>query len=81
MKCILHSDIRKGVLNKTVEDYSVAVATVLYDKLGMDEETAANTLEQIQYIFDSINRGYVDIYDLKKVLSEEHGVTFVRTKK
>ena len=57
-----------------VDAYSVAVATVLRDKLGFGEKKLHMTLGQIEGLFDSINKDYVSIGDLKRTLRDEAGV-------
>ena len=57
-----------------VDAYSVAVATVLRDKLGFGDKKLSMTMKQIEGLFDSINSGYVSIEDLKAVLRDEVGI-------
>lgn len=59
-----------------VKCYSVAVAMVLHDKLGFGEVRLNRTMEQIQDMFDSIQRDYVKIGDLERALLEECGISF-----
>jgi len=59
-----------------VDAYSVAVAMVLYDKLHFDKNKIIKTLKQIEDLFDSVNKDYLTIEDMKTVLSEELGIEF-----
>lgn len=74
---ITAKDLRQEGLSATrlaVDAYSVAVATVLRDKLGFGDKKLIMTMKQIEGLFDSINSGYVSIEDLKGVLRDEVGV-------
>lgn len=59
-----------------VKCYSVAVASVLHDKLGFGPKRLPAVMNQIQETFDSISRDYVTINDLEAVLLEECGISF-----
>jgi|WetSurMetagenome_2_1015567.scaffolds.fasta_scaffold601612_2 hypothetical protein len=61
-------------VKQTVHDYSVAVASILHDKLGFGTTRLECTLTDISELFDGINKGYVSIEDLEKTLKEETGV-------
>ena len=74
---ITAKDLRQEGISATrfaVEAYSVAVATVLRDKLGFGEKKLHTTLKQIEGLFDSINKDYVSIGDLKRTLRDEAGI-------
>ena len=75
----LHAIMREEGLRATryaVDAYSVAVAMVLYDKLHFDKNKIIKTLKQIEDLFDSVNKDYLTIEDMKTVLSEELGIEF-----
>lgn len=55
---------------------SVAVATLLHNKLGFDPVRPNQTMAQIQDTRDSIQQGCIKICDLEKTLLEEHGIHF-----
>lgn len=55
---------------KTVNTYSVAVASVLWD-MGHDKEEVHRTLQKVLERFDSINGDYATIEDYRIMLREE----------
>lgn len=71
----LRSESMKAIEYAT-RSYSVAVAMVLFDKLGFGKKKIQMTMKQIHDLFDAINDGYVDIKDLKKTLDEECDLVF-----
>lgn len=63
--------IKQTSVHFTVSAYSVAVATVLHDKFGFGEVRLKRAMAHIEDTFDSINKGYAKIDDLKKVILDE----------
>ncbi len=71
------ADVRRAK-DKATED---AIRTVLYmllyvliDKHGATKEEIHTIQEDLNYIADSMNRGYVDWRDIKRTLEEEYDV-------
>ena len=64
------------VASDTVDSYSVAIAMVLFDKLNYDKEALKSIIDEIMYLFDSMEKGYTSIEDCKKTLLEEAGLEF-----
>ena len=60
-----------------VENYSIAVAWVLYEKLNYGEKKIQLTMRQIQEVFRELAEGTKDIDDMKKELAEKVNIGFV----
>lgn len=56
-----------------VESYSAAVCMGLHDKFGFSGEELSQATNIFNEIFDSINRGYLSIDDIKSTLKDEAG--------
>lgn len=71
------SDINK-IKRQTFKDavnYAIVIfLTVLLDKEGADADILQRVGREINDLSESIDRGYCDLNDLKKVLREEYGV-------
>jgi len=65
---------RERVIPKVVHDMNVAMAMVLHDKLGFGETRLKRFLSDIMDIYDSIERGYINIAEIEKCLLDETGV-------
>ena len=68
---------RRKIIDIAVCQYTCAVAIVLRDKLGFGQTRLLRVLEQINETFDSIDRGYISVDDIVKVISEETGIELV----
>lgn len=84
MKCSAKNKQIKQRKNKEEYQRGIDTATdgmiimllyVLADKSGLDDNELAKVLNDVTYVADSINKGYVTLQDLKDVLKEEHGIT------
>lgn len=64
------------VTRRNVSSYSVALSMVLWDKVGKDKEAIKKIVDEVQQLFDSINKNYVSIEDCKRTLSEEADIIF-----
>lgn len=64
------SIIEESERRKTVNAYSVAVASVLWD-MGHDKEEVQRTLQKILDRFDTINGDYATIEDYRLTLKAE----------
>lgn len=64
------------VLHSTVRGYSAAVTLVLRDKLKFGRTRVERTLNQIQELFDSINKGLLNIDDIEQVIKDELNIEF-----
>ena len=57
-----------------------ALTIMLYtlkDKFGTTDEELKEFADAFNYTLDSINKGYVKLKDLQKVISEEYGIDIV----
>ena len=52
--------------------------TIMMDKHRWKRKRLTRLYEQINYLSDSIARGYVKIEDLAKTMDEEAGINFVK---
>ena len=60
---------------KDAVNYAIVIfLTVLLDKEGADADILQRVGREINDLSESIDRGYCDLNDLKKVLREEYGV-------
>lgn len=50
---------------------------VLLDKHGAPDEDVQQFSEEIRYLCDSIDKGYVSYPDIRRALKEEHGLEVV----
>lgn len=67
-------DERERVKRFVISYYSAAVAITLHDKWGFGNKRLTRLANQINYVFDSILLGYVDIEDILTAIAEETGV-------
>lgn len=56
------------------------VALCLHDKLGFGHDRTCRFMQDVENLFDSINKGYLNLDDVLKTVEEEIGITFERTK-
>lgn len=71
------SDIKKIKLEATqnaINFSNLIFLSVMRDKEGYGVKRLKRLYDRIQNLVDSFNQGYVNIYDLKKVLEEEAGI-------
>jgi len=61
---------------RAVRSYSIAVATVLKEKLQYKSPKILLTMRQIQQEFEKVNHDTRTIYEMEKMLEEELGLTF-----
>ena len=61
---------------RTVNQYSVAVASVLWD-LNKDPDEIRSTMAKIWDRFDSFKRNYATVEDYRMILREEAGIDFL----
>ena len=71
---------RSKIVGIVVHQYTCAVAIVLRDKLDFGRTRLLRTLEYINDTFDSIDKGYLSMEDIKKTIADETGIDLkVRT--
>lgn len=80
MKCVasqskLIDDIRRKNTRQTCHFFLVVVASVLADKFGYTKERIIRVLNEMNEMADSINKGYLNLDDLEKVLKDEYNIT------
>ena len=61
---------------RTVNQYSVAVASVLWDQ-NKDPDEIRSTMAKIWDRFDSFKRNYATVEDYRMILWEEAGIDFL----
>ena len=66
----------KDIFDKAAMLCSVAFGTVLRDKRGFTVEETKETIQDVNYLVDSINKDYVSFDDLVKEL-EKDGIRFI----
>ena len=71
------ADVNKA--KKQAQDDALNLAmciflTVLLDKENADKEIIKRVWGEVNELSDSIAKGYVNIYDLRKTLSEEYDI-------
>lgn len=67
----LHNFTVHDATKQAVKGYSIATAMVLHDKWGFGKVRLKRYLEQVQKMFDLIEKDYVSLDDCEKVLLEE----------
>lgn len=67
------SNIEEAEKRRTINTYSVAVASVLWDT-GMDKEQVHEILGKILDRFDTIKKNYATMEDYRIMLREEAGI-------
>lgn len=82
-KCGVYSsetldELRAQVQNKTmvttIDLYSIAVAWVLKTKVNYGNKKLLQTMKQISQLFDDINNGKENIFELQETLLKEDGL-------
>lgn len=68
---LLYNQTKETSIHFTISAYSAAVAIVLHDKFGFGEVRLKRALAEIEDTFDSIEKGYVRVDDIKKVILDE----------
>lgn len=72
------ADVEKARGSGRAEGVSGAIVvffTVLLDKYGATAENLQELWKHINDLSESIEKGYVNLYDLQKVLAEEYEIT------
>lgn len=64
----------KDAINYTTNAMIVSFAICLHDKWGWGHVRIKRLLEQVDDVFDSIDKDYVTIEDLRKAIFEETGI-------
>lgn len=83
MKCLASNseyerNLKKSNTNETCFLMSIAIASVLTDKLHFGKEKTVQTIKQFYERFEAITAGYIDFEDLRKTLVEEYGIEIKR---
>ena len=69
-----NQEYQRGIDTAT-DGMIIMLLYVLADKNKLDDNELAQVLNNITYVADSIDKGYITLQDLKDVLKEEHGIT------
>lgn len=64
----------KGAINYATNAMIASLVICLHDKWGWGKVRLKRLLDQVNETFDSIDKNYVSIEDLKKVILEETGI-------
>lgn len=67
----IEENSKKQGLQQATSALFASLAMTLHDKWGWGNVRVTRLLKQIDNQFDSINKGYLSIEDMKKVVSEE----------
>lgn len=62
------------LLRRAVNDYSAAVCLATRDELKFGRKRATRFLKKVNELFEDIERGRLDMNDIKSTLEEEIGV-------
>ena len=76
----MEESVAKDSIDFTIMNYVACVALCLHDKLGFGHDRAYRFMQDVDNLFDSINKGYLSLDDVLKTVEEEIGITFERTK-
>lgn len=71
------ADVKKAKLEAAHEATSLAMAlifTALLDGGHLEPEELFAAWKRVQYLTDSVDKGYVNIFELRKVLREEYRI-------
>ena len=68
---------RRKVIDIVVHQYTCALAIVLRDKLDFGRTRLLRALEHVNDTFDSIDKGYLSMEDIKKTIADETGIDLV----
>jgi len=71
------ADIERAKEQATDQAIRAAIYMMLYllaDKHGTSKEEICRLAREVNYLADSINRGYLNWYDIRKMLEEEYDV-------
>jgi hypothetical protein len=71
-------DIKRSSYDKGKKDgvdcFAIMLCSVLADKWGFGKIRMQRMINQVQYVADSINTGYITIDDLIEELYEKHNI-------
>jgi len=73
LRAMREQDIRMAV-SLTIRDYHAVMLLCLRDKLGFGRVRALRFLEDINEVFDSVRKGYLDIDDIRDTVEKELGI-------
>lgn len=69
---------RRKIRDEAVNYAFVVIFTVMHDKYGWRHKRLKRLYEQINYVADSIIKGYVKLEDMMKELEDRMGIRFVK---
>ena len=70
----LRAQVQDKTMTTTIDLYSVAVAWVLKTKVNYGNKKLLQTMKQISQLFDDINNGKENIFELQETLLKEDGL-------
>lgn len=79
MKCaadkgIIHQ-VKQDMMSQTIRYMFVAMASILTDKYGFDNEQICQCVKQFQERFEAVRDDYISFSDLERTLKEEYGIS------
>lgn len=76
-----YKKLQSDIYGNVSRFFDIVVASILTDKLGLNEAKTKAVLSQIEERADSIIKGYMSLDDLEETLKEEYGITFSKGRK
>lgn len=68
--------IDKRIIKNAVKGLMISFAQVLLDKHGFTHDEAVQALKEVDYLWESIRLGNIDVSDVEKMLDEEYDIQF-----
>lgn len=65
------------IMDYVVKQYSAVMALCLHDKLGFGKVRAQRFMQDVDEMFDSINKGYLSLDDVLETVEKELGIMIV----
>ena len=70
----MEDNAKRDSIDFAIMNYFACVALCLHDKLGFGHDRACRFLQDVDNLFDSINKGYLSLDDVLKTIEEEIGI-------
>lgn len=68
--------IDQRIVKNTFKVLMMSFAWALLDKKGFTEDETKRTLKDVEYIWDSMSQGRINVFDMEKMLDEEYDMQF-----
>lgn len=73
-----YKKLQSDIYGNVSRFFDIVVASILTDKLGLNEAKTKAVLSQIEERADSIIKGYMSLDDLEETLKTEYNITFAK---